>query len=147
MAKLLSRVSVPIRSQPEKFSKEVIRILAAYMRQNYKSNPPIIIVVEPDKADCYYQSFASKEGNREIVTGEMNTIMAGLPCGEPNIRAFRLLRQYAKGSFSCNDNITALGMRVYGNPLKSDPRVVSGESGAVTYKSCRYRRAKNKYSP
>ncbi|MBO0996683.1 diaminopropionate ammonia-lyase [Bacillus sp. SD075] len=106
--------------------------IAAYMRQNYKHNQPIIIVVEPDKADCYYQSFASKGGNREIVTGEMNTIMAGLACGEPNIRAFRLLRQYAKGSFSCNDNITALGMRVYGNPLKSDPRVVSGESGAVT---------------
>ncbi|MGN7397358.1 diaminopropionate ammonia-lyase [Peribacillus frigoritolerans] len=116
--------------------------IAAYMRQNYKSNPPIIIVVEPDKADCYYQSFASKEGNREIVTGEMNTIMAGLACGEPNIRAFRLLRQYAKGSFSCNDNITALGMRVYGNPLKSDPRVVSGESGAVTLGLLYYLRKK-----
>ena len=106
--------------------------IAAYMIQHYRNNPPIIIVVEPNKADCYYQSFSSKEGNREIVTGEMNTIMAGLACGEPNTSAFRLLRQYAKGAFSCNDNITALGMRVYGNPLNNDPRIISGESGAVT---------------
>ncbi|MFJ8258552.1 diaminopropionate ammonia-lyase [Peribacillus asahii] len=106
--------------------------IAAYMVQYYRDNPPIIIVVEPDKANCYYQSFLSKEGNREIVTGEMNTIMAGLACGEPNTRAFRLLRQYAKSAFSCNDTITALGMRIYGNPLKGDPRIISGESGAVT---------------
>lgn len=106
--------------------------IAAYMIQHYRKSPPIIIVVEPDKADCYYRSFSSKEGNREIVAGEMNTIMAGLACGEPNTRAFRLLRQYAKGAFSCKDSIAALGMRVYGNPLKNDPRVISGESGAVT---------------
>jgi len=103
-----------------------------YLLQYYRDHPPIIVVVEPEQADCYYRSFLSKEGTREIAAGEMNTIMAGLACGEPNTRAFRLLRQYAKGTFSCNDNIAALGMRVYGNPLKEDPRIISGESGAVT---------------
>lgn len=106
--------------------------ITGYMIQHYRKNPPIIIVVEPNKADCYYQSFLTKEGSRETVTGEMNTIMAGLACGEPNTRAFRILRQYATGAFSCNDSIASLGMRVYGNPLKDDPRIVSGESGAVT---------------
>ena len=106
--------------------------IAGYMVEHYRNNPPIVVVVEPEHADCYYRSFSSKEGTREIVSGDMNTIMAGLACGEPNTDAFRLLRQYAKGTFSCNDNIAALGMRVYGNPLKYDPRVISGESGAVT---------------
>lgn len=106
--------------------------IAAYMMEHYRNHPPIIIVVESDNADCYYRSFSSKNGSRESVTGDMNTIMAGLACGEPNTRAFRLLRQYAKGSFACTDKVTALGMRVYGNPLKNDPRVISGESGAVT---------------
>ncbi|WP_019415545.1 diaminopropionate ammonia-lyase [Paenisporosarcina sp. TG20] len=106
--------------------------ITGYMIQHYRKNPPIIIVVEPNEADCYYQSFLTKEGTRETVTGEMNTIMAGLACGEPNTRAFRILRQYATGAFSCNDSIASLGMRVYGNPLKDDPRIVSGESGAVT---------------
>lgn len=106
--------------------------IAGYMVRYYREVPPIIVTVEPEKADCFYRSFANKSGKREIVTGEMNTIMAGLACGEPNTRAFRLLSKYAKGAYSCHDNIAALGMRVYGNPLKNDPRVISGESGAVT---------------
>lgn len=106
--------------------------ITAYLVQYYKANPPIIVLVEPDQADCYYRSFSNKNGNRESVTGDMNTIMAGLACGEPNTRAFRILRQYAKASFSCTDNVSALGIRVYGNPLEGDPKVISGESGAVT---------------
>ncbi|MED4206645.1 diaminopropionate ammonia-lyase [Neobacillus mesonae] len=106
--------------------------IAAYMVQHYRENPPIVVVVEPDQADCYYKSFSNKEGKREIVTGMMDTIMAGLACGEPNTRAFRILRQYARGAFSCHDSIAALGMRIYGNPLKDDPHVISGESGAGT---------------
>lgn len=106
--------------------------IAAYLVQKYRENAPIIVVVEPFKADCYYKSFSTKKGTREIVSGDMDTIMAGLACGEPNTRAFRLLRQYATGSISCNDNIASLGMRVYGNPLKDDSRIISGESGAVT---------------
>ncbi|MGG1660108.1 diaminopropionate ammonia-lyase [Brevibacillus sp. NRS-1366] len=106
--------------------------IAGYMVHTYRDNPPVIVVVEPDQADCYYRSFCNEDGKREIVSGDMNTIMAGLACGEPNTRAFRLLSQYATGTFSCSDNISALGMRVYGNPLQSDPRVISGESGAVT---------------
>lgn len=106
--------------------------IAGYMISNYRSNPPIIVVVEPEQADCFFRSFVNEQGTREIVTGEMNTIMAGLACGEPNTRAFRLLRHYAKGTISCTDSIAALGMRLYGNPLRDDPRVISGESGAVT---------------
>lgn len=106
--------------------------IAGYMVRYYRDNPPIIVVVEPDQADCYYRSYSTEEGSREIVTGEMNTIMAGLACGEPNTRAFELLRHYAVGAYSCHDSIAALGMRVYGNPIKGDPRVISGESGAVT---------------
>ena len=105
--------------------------ITAYMVQHYRDNPPVVMVVEPDKADCYYKSFANKEGKREIVTGMMDTIMAGLACGEPNTRAFRILRQYAKATFSCDDSIAALGMRVLGNPLADDPRVISGESGSA----------------
>ncbi|TQR12739.1 diaminopropionate ammonia-lyase [Psychrobacillus soli] len=106
--------------------------IAAYMFQHYRENPPIVIVVEPEKAECFYKSFSTEDGHIEMVGGEMNTIMAGLACGEPNARAYGILRQYAKGAFSCHDNIAALGMRVYGNPLKDDPKVISGESGAAT---------------
>jgi len=33
---------------------------------------------------------------------------------------------------SCPDEVTMTGMRVLGNPLEGDERLVSGESGAVT---------------
>ncbi|WP_231293327.1 diaminopropionate ammonia-lyase [Sporosarcina sp. P33] len=105
--------------------------IAAYFKVRYKENAPTVIIVEPHQANCYYRSFESGTGDMEIVTGDMNTIMAGLACGEPNTRAYRILGQYAKAAFSCDDSIAALGMRVLGNPLENDHRVISGESGAA----------------
>lgn len=105
--------------------------ITAYFTQFYRDNPPKIFIVEPNIADCYYRSFSNKTGDMEIVTGDMDSIMAGLCCGQPNSRAFRILKQYAWASFSCADQMAALGMRVLGNPLGSDTKIISGESGAV----------------
>ncbi len=62
----------------------------------------------------------------------MDTIMVGLACGEPNPMGWRILWDYADVFISCPDHIAANGMRILGNPLREDPRIVSGESGAVT---------------
>lgn len=115
--------------------------VAAYFIEHYKSDLPKIIIVEPDLADCYYKSFASESGERKFVTGDMNSIMAGLCCGEPNTRAFRILSHYALGVFSCDDTLAALGMRVLGHPLDNDPRIISGESGAIPLGLLYYLRA------
>ena len=58
--------------------------------------------------------------------------MAGLACGEPNIIGWEVLKSCSKVFVSCPDWVAAKGMRILGNPLKEDKRVVSGESGAVT---------------
>src|SRR5699024_8672519 len=44
----------------------------------------------------------------------------------------KILNSYVDYFLSVSDNISAHGMRVLGNPLKNDSRVISGESGAVT---------------
>lgn len=106
--------------------------ITAYFTEIYREKAPMIILLEPHEANCYYRSFANGKGDMEIVTGDLNSIMAGLCCGAPNTRAFRLLSQYATASFSLDDRIAALGMRVLGNPLKDDPKIISGESGACT---------------
>lgn len=106
--------------------------IAAYFQQVYVENPPTIIVVEADQAACYYKSFISETGEIQFVDGDMATIMAGLACGEPNTDAYKILRHYAKATFACDDAISAMGMRMYGNPLADDPKIISGESGAVT---------------
>src|SRR5699024_7062349 len=105
--------------------------ITGYLMHHYGADNIKIGIVEPNLADCYYRSFAHNGGEVEAVTGDMNSIMAGLCCGEPNTRAFRILKQYTHTFYSCSDSIAALGMRVLGNPLEPDEKIISGESGAV----------------
>lgn len=93
---------------------------------------PKTVVVEADQADCLYKSAAAGDGQARIVGGDMATIMAGLACGEPNSIGWNVLRDYSEMFLSCPDWVAAKGMRVLGNPLGNDCKVVSGESGAVT---------------
>lgn len=87
------------------------------------------VIVEPELADCLYRS--GVKGQIVNVGGSMATIMAGLACGEPNPLGWDILRNCATQFISCQDAVAALGMRVLSNPLGTDPRVISGESGAV----------------
>jgi diaminopropionate ammonia-lyase len=58
--------------------------------------------------------------------------MAGLACGEGNTISWEILKNHAGYFVSAPDWVAARGMRVLGVPLKGDPKVISGESGAVT---------------
>ena len=94
---------------------------------------PTVVIVEPDQADCFYRTAAADDGKLHTVTGEMRSIMAGLCCGEPSPLAWEILRDYADGFVSMPDAVAARGMRILGNPLGKDPRVISGESGAAAF--------------
>lgn len=96
-----------------------------------KENYPKAIIVEPKEAACFYKSLKVDDGRPHIISGDMPTIMAGLACGEPSLIAWEILRDYGDAYLSCSDSLTALGMRVLGNPLKGDRKVISGESGAI----------------
>ena len=98
----------------------------------YPENKPIITIVEPNKADCIFRTAKANDGKLHFVTGDMDTIMAGLACGEPNTIGWGVLKAYADHFLSVPDAAAAHGMRVLGNPLKGDERIISGESGAVT---------------
>ena len=106
--------------------------IQGYFKALYKEDAPKVVVVEADKADCYYKSALKGEGKAVAVDGELDTLMAGLACGEVNTIAYGILRDYAAAFVSCPDYVSARGMRVLGNPIAADPRCVSGESGAVT---------------
>jgi len=96
----------------------------------YGDNCPTTVIVESNLADCLYKS--AKSGEMQNVGGEMQTIMAGLACGEPNTISWEVLKNHSAAFVSCPDWVAANGMRVLGNPIKGDDQVVSGESGAVT---------------
>ncbi len=90
------------------------------------------IIAEPVAADCIFRSGTSAQGKMINVTGELNTIMAGLACGEPNPVTWPLLKECSNYFARVDDSVSALGMRVLGNPLLDDTRIISGESGAIT---------------
>ncbi len=99
----------------------------------YKEKKPIMTVVEPDQAACIYATMKADDGKRHIVTGDMPTIMAGLACGEPNTVSLEILRKCGDNFLSCPDYVAAQGMRILGNPLSDDARVIAGESGAASF--------------
>ena len=102
-----------------------------YLFNRFAENPPVVTVVEATAADCLYRGAVAGDGRPRIVEGDMPTIMAGLACGEPNILSWDILRNHAAVFVSCPDWVSARGMRMLGAPMKGDPQVVSGESGAV----------------
>lgn len=104
----------------------------ADLMKSEKREKPIITIVEPNKADCIYRTAKANDGKLHFVTGDMNSIMAGLCCGEPCTIGWNLLHDYAENFVSVPDYVAAEGMRILGNPLPGDTRIISGESGAAT---------------
>lgn len=92
---------------------------------------PVITIVEPEAADCLYRTAAADDGRLHFVTGKLDSMMAGLCCGEPCSLAWEILRCYAPHYVSMSDGAAALGMRLLGRPQGGDARVISGESGAA----------------
>lgn len=104
-----------------------------YFANKYPDNPPIVVVVEADVAACLYKGAVQSNGEEAIVDGDMQTIMAGLACGEPNTTSWDILKNHVSVFIAASDGIAAHGMRMLSAPIKGDPQVVSGESGAAPF--------------
>ena len=102
-----------------------------YFANRYPDNPPVVVVMEADSAACLYKGAKAADGSIRIVDGDMPTIMAGLACGEPNTISWDILKNHVSVFTSCPDWVSARGMRLLSAPVKGDPQVTSGESGAV----------------
>ena len=105
--------------------------MAAFFAAACGPQGPKVIVVEADAADCLRRTAEAADGRLHAVGGSLDTIMAGLACGEPCSAAWPCLDAFADGFAAIPDGAAALGMRMLGNPAGNDPRVISGESGAA----------------
>ena len=110
--------------------------VVGYFAHKYKENPPVMVVCEASAADCLYRSAVQADGNLVNVTGDLQTIMAGLACGEGNTIGWDILKNHVDVFASCPDWMSAKATRIYANPLGDDPHVVSGESGSVPLGFC-----------
>ena len=105
--------------------------VTGYFANLFPKDPPKVVVVEADAAACLYKSAVAGDGKPRVVGGDMETIMAGLACGEANTLSWDILKNHAFAFASCPDWVSAKGMRTLAAPVKPDPQVKSGESGAV----------------
>lgn len=103
-----------------------------YFAALWQNNLPVTVICEPDKAACLYKTAAVNDGTLHKVTGRMNSMMAGLCCGEPCTVSWDIINNFASAFIACSDDYAASGMRLLGMPQSEDMRIVSGESGAVT---------------
>ncbi|MBQ3653941.1 MAG: diaminopropionate ammonia-lyase [Synergistaceae bacterium] len=107
--------------------------VVGYFSNLYKDNPPVMVIVEAEAAACLYKGAVAGDGEPRIVDGDMDTIMAGLACGEPNITSWDILKNHAACFVAAEDIVAARGMRMLNAPLKGDVQVTSGESGAAPF--------------
>ena len=105
--------------------------VVGYFAHKYKENPPVMVVCEASAADCLYRSAVQADGNLVNVTGDLQTIMAGLACGEGNTIGWDILKNHVTVFASCPDWMSVKATRIYANPLENDPHIISGESGSV----------------
>jgi diaminopropionate ammonia-lyase len=90
---------------------------------------PALIVVEPDRAACLLAS--AELGEPATVPGNLDTLMAGLACGEPSIVAWQILDHAAAAFMAIPDEAAVACMR-----LLASRGVVAGESGAAGLAGC-----------
>jgi diaminopropionate ammonia-lyase len=105
--------------------------ILGYYACRFDGKPPITTIVEPINVACVLESALTGDGNPHAVPGIQETIMAGLNCGDPCLTTWSILRDWSSFFAACPDFVTAKGMRTLANPLGQDPKIISGESGAV----------------
>ncbi|MEI8146153.1 MAG: diaminopropionate ammonia-lyase [Alphaproteobacteria bacterium] len=88
------------------------------------SKRPKLIVVEPETAGCLFESAAA--GDVVTISGDLETIMAGLACGEPSLLAWALLSPGADAFMTIPDALAADAMRTL-----AAQGIVGGESGVA----------------
>ena len=83
-----------------------------------------LVVVEPENAACLLAS--ARAGRLTAVTGGLDTIMAGLACGEPSLLAWQELERAATAFMAIPDTAVVETMK-----LLATLGIVSGESGVA----------------
>lgn len=103
--------------------------VAARLWQRWGEHRPRLVVVEPEKADCLYQSAVA--GRPTVVHGDLDTVMAGLACGEVSLLAWEALKAGADDFMAIPDAFALDAVRLLANPKPGDAPVVAGETGAA----------------
>jgi diaminopropionate ammonia-lyase len=90
---------------------------------------PRFVAVEPERAACLLESIVA--GRPVAVHGDLETVMAGLACGEVSELAWDVLGTGADAAVALGDDWALAAVRALANPRNGDPAIVAGETGGA----------------
>lgn len=90
---------------------------------------PVFVVVEPVAADCLFQS--ARQDRPVSASGDLETLMAGLSCGEVSRAAWPILDLGAEFFMTIGDDAAIEAMRLLARGALGDAPIVAGESGVA----------------
>ena len=105
-----------------------------YIKNKNKYKMPKIITIEPMNAAPAYKTAKYNNNNDDklqFVSGELESIMAGLACGVLTEIGGQILNKYVNVYCRANDFISKDSIRILSNPLGNDKKIFCGESGGV----------------
>lgn len=102
--------------------------VTAHFWETLGAGAPTVVVVEPETAACLLESAVA--GKPTAVGGDLETIMAGLACGEPSIIAWPILEAGVSAFIALPDGAAADTMRLLASG-EAGARLVGGESGVA----------------
>ena len=100
-----------------------------YYLNKYGQRRPKIILVEPLESAGVFESFQYKK--RSTPSGSLKTIANSLNCGIPSMSAWKIIRSGCDAVITINDDDIIKSIGVFSDPVNRDPKINSGESGAV----------------
>ena len=100
--------------------------VCAYFWELWGRQRPRFIVVEPEQANCLQQS--ARAGEPVTVHGDLETLMAGLSCGEVSLNAWEILSTGADDFMTLGESAVAQCMRLL---AANDPPIEAGESAVA----------------
>lgn len=103
--------------------------VCAHLWEFWGADRPALVVVEPDKAACLFES--ARKGQPVRVTGPLDTIMACLAAGEVSQLAWEILRCGADAFLTIPDSMAVQAMRLLAQGVAGEAPIVAGESGVA----------------
>jgi N-carbamoyl-L-amino-acid hydrolase len=103
--------------------------IASGFWDRYGERRPVIIVAEPEQADCLLQSAIAGRPARAL--GSVDSVMAGLACGETSPLAWRFLQPVVDVFMTVSDAEAEAAMRELAAPAHGDVPLVAGESAVA----------------
>lgn len=100
--------------------------VAGYFWDLWGERRPRMIIVEPEQANCLQLS--AKAGEPVVVGGDLETLMAGLACGEVSLLGWQILSNGTDDFVTLSEEAVPTTMKMLKNGYGDDPAIEAGES-------------------